>query len=170
MLDFSEFPSLEDLSMSAYNTIQFETPSVTLRKLAAPKLQRFTVDFFKETQYLEGRSHFGEEQVRWMQEFASLKRKEFPFSRLDKVVIVFNLDEWHEPEWFRWENVWRFNPWSIARGSKEVNDVRYPTWPWEHLQQARECIARYGLDLQYESKWTKEEWDREVRSKTEVEY
>ena len=107
MPEFSKIPSLKDLSMSAYNTIQFETPSVTLQKLAAPKLQRFTIDFFEESQYLEGRSHFGEEQVRWMQEFASLKQKEFPFSRLDKVVIVFNPDE--SPDQFHWENLWRFN-------------------------------------------------------------
>jgi hypothetical protein len=60
MPDFLEFPNLEDLSISAYNTIQFETPSVTLQKIAAPKLQRFTIDFFKESRYLEGRSHFGE--------------------------------------------------------------------------------------------------------------
>jgi len=101
MPDLPEFLNLEDLRMSAYNTIQFETPSVTLQKLAAPKLQRFTIDFFEESQYLEGRSHFGEEQVRWMQEFASLKQKEFPFSRLDKVVIVFNPDE--SPDQFRQE-------------------------------------------------------------------
>jgi hypothetical protein len=102
MPDFLEFPNLEDLSISAYNTIQFETPSVTLQKLAAPKLQRFTIDFFKESRYLEGRSHFGEEQVRWIQEFASLKQKESPFSWLDKVVIVFNPDEL--PDQFRCEN------------------------------------------------------------------
>jgi hypothetical protein len=108
MPDFSKFPSLEDLSMSASNTIQFETPSVTLQKLAAPKFQRFDIDFFEESQYLEGRSHFGQEQVRWMQEFASLKQKEFPFSRLDKVVIVFNPDE--SPDQFRRENLWLFHP------------------------------------------------------------
>jgi hypothetical protein len=73
MPDLPEFLNLEDLSMSAYNAIQFETPSVTLQKLAAPKLQLFTIDFFKESQYLERRSHFGEEQLRWMQEFSSLK-------------------------------------------------------------------------------------------------
>jgi hypothetical protein len=81
---------------------------------------------------------------------------------------VFNPDE--SPDQFQWENLWRFNPWSIARSSKEVNDVRYPTWPWENLQQARECVERYGLDLQYESKWRKEGWDQEVRRAIEVEY
>jgi hypothetical protein len=38
MPDLPEFLNLEDLRMSAYNTIQFETPSVTLQKLAASTL------------------------------------------------------------------------------------------------------------------------------------
>jgi hypothetical protein len=104
MPNFSDFPNLEDLRMSTYNTIQFETPPVTLQKLAAPKLQCFTIDFFTESQYLEERSDFGEAQVQWMQDFASLKQKEFPFSRLDKVVIVFNPDQ--SPAQFRSENLW----------------------------------------------------------------
>jgi hypothetical protein len=141
MPDFSEFPNLETLSMSAYNTIQFETPSVMLQKLAAPKLQCFTIDFFAESRDLQERSNFGEEQVQWMQDFASLKQELFPSSMLDRVVIVFNPDQ--SPALFRSENLWWINPWRIARGSKEVNYMRHAPWPWEHLQQARECIARY---------------------------
>jgi hypothetical protein len=56
MPNFSDLPNLEDLRMSTYNTRQFETPPVTLQKLAAPKLQCFAIDFFTESQYLEERA------------------------------------------------------------------------------------------------------------------
>jgi len=47
--------------------------------------------------------------------------------------------------------------------------VEHVTWPWEDLEQAKYCVTQHGLMLEYSKLWTKEEWDRIVRSE-KVEY
>lgn len=147
MPDFSSFPCLEELSMSAYNVIGSQTPPEALKNLAAPSLHYLKLDFSTEDQLSEWPDDFGPDQLSWMTEFALLKISHYPASKLHRVILCFNPDE--DP----------YYCYSTAR-----------LWPWEHLEQATKAVAQYGLVLQYgPPRWTKEEWDRVVREKQDEE-
>ncbi len=132
--------------MSAYDVIRFETPSSALRKLAAPSLRYLAMNFSPENQHDESAKDFDEEQVTWMKDFASLKKAKYPSSRLDKIFVRFcPADNLH---------------WPYGNSPKDM------TWPWEHLEQARQAVSEHGLTLEYSKpSWTKEEWDDIVRER-----
>ena len=92
MPSFSNFPYLDELRMSADNIIGAKTSSNALRKLAAPSLRRLTMSFSPEDQHCESRADFGSDQLKWMQDFASSRKSDYPGSRLEKVIIEFNPD------------------------------------------------------------------------------
>lgn len=140
MPDFSNFPCLEELSMSAYNVMGSragsEIPSTALKRLSTPSLSYLTMSFSEEGQHPESASDFSSEQVRWIEEFAALKKSSFPASRLARISIKF--EPWADPTWASREN----------------------TWPWEHVEQAKQAASRLGLPLDYGTPpWSKDEWD-----------
>jgi len=92
MPDFSNFPVLEELVMSAWNTIRSENPFGLLEKTNTPSLRKLTLDFFTEESIFTGieegrwRKHelrstdFGADQLTWMTDLASLRKSEYPTS------------------------------------------------------------------------------------------
>jgi hypothetical protein len=146
MPDFSNFPCLEKLSMSAYNVMGSrpgsETPATAMRKLSTPSLSYLMMSFSLEDQHTESASHFCSDQVRWIEEFANLKKLNYPASRLARISIMF--DPSADPTWDSEEN----------------------TWPWEHLEQAKQAAAGLGLSLDYGNPpWSKDEWDSIVQQR-----
>jgi hypothetical protein len=139
--DFSNFPSLIELSMSAYNFLS-DTPPDAVKKLAAPSLRRLAIDFCLEGQHAEQSSDFGARRVSWFKDFASLKKTQYPASKLDTISIKFNPDDFPNPN--------SFGEWRI--------------WPWEYVEQSRQAVSQYGLVIEYanEPEWTKERWDEIV--------
>ncbi|PMD60736.1 uncharacterized protein K444DRAFT_663093 [Hyaloscypha bicolor E] len=153
--DFSSFLHLEELGMSAYNLIRSETATDAARKLSAPNLRCVTLSFSVEDQHSESRSDFGKEQVTWIQEFAKLKEEKYPVSKLEKMVVLFDPNE---------------NPYHLRRllrGPPEqvpVSEIAEPlTWPWEYLEEAKQCAAEFELRVEFKAGWTREEWDRVVK-------
>ena len=153
--DFSSFLHLEELGMSAYDLIHSETATDAARKLSAPNLRCVTLRFSAEDQHSESRSAFGKEQVPWIQEFAKLKKEKYPVSKLEKMVVLF------DPK----ENPYHLR--SLLRGHPEqvsVSElVESLTWPWEYLEEAKQCAAELELRVEFKARWTKEEWDRVFR-------
>ncbi|KAH6724491.1 hypothetical protein BKA61DRAFT_588555, partial [Leptodontidium sp. MPI-SDFR-AT-0119] len=153
--DFSSFPYLEELRMSAYSLIRSETATDAARKLSAPNLRCVTLSFSVEDQHSESRSDFGKEQVTWIQEFAKLKKEKYPGSKLEKMAVFFDPNE---------------NPYHLRRllrGPPEqvpVSGIAEPlTWPWEYLEEAKQCAAEFELRVEFKAEWTREEWNRIVR-------
>jgi hypothetical protein len=138
---FNDFPSLEKLSMSAWDVMRDETPSNAFQKLAAPRLRYLYLDFCVEDQHNERVEDFKAEQVNWLREFASLK-KESSGSKLVELHISFSPHS------------------RCSIGEDEV----IPQWPWEYVEQARHAIAEYGMTLEYEESsnyfHSREEWNR----------
>lgn len=91
--DFSNFPRLEELDLSAYDLLD-ETPHDACRKLDAPCLRRLTIDFDTEDKQWESPEAFGPGEVRWIREFLSTQAAEFPHSRLSEISVIFQADLW----------------------------------------------------------------------------
>lgn len=170
MPDFSAFPCLEELKMSPYNIIKSETGSVAVKKLLAPKLRCLSVDFSPEDQHNESRHDFGPDQVLWMQDFAVAWKKLSPPSKLERFIVAFNpsVNPSVNPYYLRRERPYLslHRLWGSADGP--TAERPFPSWPWEHVEQAKEIVAEHGLALEYESKWTEEEWNRIVREEKEI--
>ncbi|RFU26532.1 hypothetical protein B7463_g9794, partial [Scytalidium lignicola] len=135
MLDFSNFPSLEELSMSSHNFMGCATPSNAVKKLA-PNLQCLKLDFTKR--YLK----FGEDHVKWVQNFARILNTNYPQSKLKKVII---------------KDKYVCRPgqsYEIAPGIPA-----FKRWPWVYLEEARQRATHHRLTLEYKALYTKEEWD-----------
>lgn len=142
MPNFSSFPYLEELYLSTYQ-ILLDTPSSALRKLAAPSLRHLTMTFNAEDEHPESYKAFAKALVRWMADFASLKRSDYPNSRLKTIFIGFQPGD--NPLWFT-----------------NFEDV---TWPWDYLDQAVQILAQHGLALTYsEPRWEKQEWEELVET------
>jgi hypothetical protein len=127
--------------MSAYNFLS-DTPPDAVKRLAAPSLRRLAIDFCLEGQHTEQSSDFGAQRVTWFKDFASLKKIQYPASKLDTISIKFNPDDFPNPN--------SFGEWRI--------------WPWEYVEKSRQAVSQYGLVIEYanEPEWTKERWDEIV--------
>jgi hypothetical protein len=153
--DFSSFPHLEELGMSAYNLIRSETATDAARKLSAPNLRCVTLSFSVEDQHSESLSDFRTREVTWIEEFAKLKKEKYPASKLETMVVLFNPEE--NPYHLR-----RLQPGPTEQGP--VSGIAEPlTWPWKYLEEAKQCAAEFGLKVEFTAGWTREEWDRVVR-------
>jgi hypothetical protein len=142
MPDFSSFQCLEELHLSTYELLA-EAPSNALRKLAGPYLRHLSMTFSPEDQHSESNNEFAIEQVRWMSDFATLKRSDHPTSRLEKIHIDFIPD--HNPLY--------------------LSDFEDVTWPWDYLDEAGQKLAQHGLALTYSKpRWPKEEWEELVEA------
>jgi len=144
MPNFSKFPYLEKLTMSGHNIIGFETPRTALENLAAPKLIHVTLDFTLDYEDTVSRTGFGEDQVKWMQEFAYLRATDYAQCRLEKIDIVFHP---------------KIDPYRIRREESMA-------WPWEHVEQAKQCVAQHGFILEYSAPLTKNGWDAVAQRET----
>ena len=67
--DFSDFLSLKELSMYAYNCF-YENAKRVAFKLSAPSLHRISLDLNNVDQHFHLYHDFGEAEVRWMYKFA----------------------------------------------------------------------------------------------------
>ena len=84
-----------------------------------------------------------------------MRKEKYPVSKLEKMVVLF------DPK----ENPYHLR--SLLRGHPEqvsVSDiVESLTWPWEYLEEAKQCAAELELRIEFKAGWTREEWDRVVR-------
>jgi hypothetical protein len=139
--NFTSFPCLEKISMSAHDIICQETPSIALSKLAAPLLRSLSLSYCSEHEPIERFEDFQAEQVNWLREFASL-RKESPSSKLVELHI-------------------NFSPKHCRVSDNEV----IPPWPWEYVEQAKQAVAEFGMTLEYEDSsrhfQSREEWNKD---------
>ncbi|KAH7416739.1 hypothetical protein BKA64DRAFT_275771 [Cadophora sp. MPI-SDFR-AT-0126] len=140
--------------MSAYNLIRSETAAEAVRKTSAPNLRCVTLSFCTEDQDPASRNDFGKEQVVWMLEFARVRKDMYPESRLEKLKVEFDTGE--DPHQNR--RMLRVPPGHVL--FCEVAELL--SWPWEYLEEAKQCAARFGLRVEYEARYTREEWDRAV--------
>lgn len=157
ILDFSQFLCLEQLNISAWNIIKNDAVPDAVKKLSAPNLRSVTMDFHTEAVEIVALPHdFGETEVKWMHDFAKLTREQYPNSKLERIVVVF------EPA---------ASPKSSARlrGTIQLTeeDVWHVSWPWRYLEKARLCVEEFGLTVEFAPKWTKKEWDRICRQSLE---
>ncbi|KAE8442003.1 hypothetical protein EG329_003939 [Mollisiaceae sp. DMI_Dod_QoI] len=158
MPDFSSFPHLEELHICAHNMIKFETAPTAARKLSAPNLRCVTADYkFNETRSDQVADYeFRKDQATWMHDFARLKKEQYPSSKLEKVVFLFNPYEYRT---YR----------DLFFPSRATGPV---TWPWEYLEQAKQFAAGFGLTVDFTTPMTREEWNAiprlEMAQETEV--
>ncbi|PVH79030.1 hypothetical protein DL98DRAFT_572794 [Cadophora sp. DSE1049] len=152
--DFSSFPRLETLRMSAYNLIGSETATEAARKVSAPNLRCVTLSFCTEDQDPPSRRDFGKDQVVWATEFAKVRKEKYPESRLEKLVVEFDTGEDHHQH-----RRLLLGPPEHVLASGVAERL---TWPWEYLEEAKRCAAEFDLRIDYEARCTKEEWDRIV--------
>lgn len=155
--NFSACVSLEELTLSATNVFNtngwsnFANRRIhdkLLEKLG-PKVHLLTIDF-------KGFDTWGLREIpaRSTSEvdfacfgwFAQRKSKEFPSRNLKKVVVL------HDPHksvsdvrrvWYE-RLLTRETPWTV--------------WPWEYIARAKEDVEQFGLQLEFESRWSREEW------------
>ena len=139
--DFSKFPNLHELHLSAYNVLA-EKPSEAATKLAAPLLRHLAIAFGSGDQHSVSVRDFSDEQVRWLAEFASQRQLN---TKLQSVFVDF------EP---RWLEIHRIRP------EDEI------LWPWEYLQQAEKELSLCHIDLKYrEPVCTLDQWDQMMRDR-----
>lgn len=157
--NFSACVSLEKLTLSAtnvfFNAIGYEAfknsqiPDEFLEHILGPKLHLLTINFQGYNTWgfceLPGRSSprvdFG-----WFRKFSEQITNEFPSSKLKKITVV------HDPH-------------------KSVSDIRrvwyqrminhelpWAVWPWEYMAHAKKDVEEFGLEFEFEARWTREEW------------
>lgn len=165
MPNFTKFPCLEEVHLSAYNVLKTETQKA-LRNLSAPKLRLLTLRFNTEDEYIGVHKGFQFKQSfhnpphvdlafpTWIGIFALLKKSHYHAVKLDRVLIEFKSA--NSPHKYRLR----------AEGTRDANSrflwVNHViAWPWESLEAARQKAAEHGLKLEYsKATWTREEWDR----------
>ena len=135
--DFSRFPCLHEVYLSAYNILA-EKPSKAAAKVSAPVLRHLGLRFCTEDQVRESFRDFSQDQVQWMADFASEKSN--PNNKLQSVFIDFHpvIDILREDE--------------------------APIWPWDYLQQAEKEMSQYHIEMKWsEPDFTQDEWDQRLR-------
>ena len=85
-------------------------------------------------------------------------RESYPGGELEKMVIESfprgdDPDDLHEQ---------LLQPGYAGQMSLEDKAERI-AWPWRYLEEAREDALEFGLEIEFEVDWTREEWDRIVR-------
>ncbi|KAH8590584.1 hypothetical protein B0O99DRAFT_301563 [Bisporella sp. PMI_857] len=127
LLDFSQYPCVEKLSISGFDFMSIATPEAALPKLP-PFLTHLILDITPVNQHEPFTVDQQVAWVSWLTEFSSLKQSKYPQSRLEEIFIKF---EWTEkPRWL------------TPRNSAP--------WPWEYLEKAKIAVARFGLTIGYE--------------------
>ncbi|KAH8811125.1 hypothetical protein F5884DRAFT_749518 [Xylogone sp. PMI_703] len=144
MIDFSGFPCLEELDMLPYPVMGCASPSDAAKKLNAPNLRCLTLNFSR--QLPPGKDH-----MRWITDFALIRKTHYPRSKLEKVSVDSS-------------------SWSGRQELVTISgDERRRGWAWIYFTTAEELTARYGLELELRNIGTKEEWDRYMTDEPESE-
>ena len=138
--DFSKFPRLRELHLSAYNIME-EKPSEAAAKLAAPMLRHLAMEFYTDDEHFASREDFAEDEVLWMAGFASQYLARETDNSLESVFVDF------QP----------INDFCSLYDSEDM------TWPWEYLRRAEKEMSRCKVVLKYSKPGcTKDEWDQAV--------
>lgn len=93
MPDFSRFPALVSLNMSAYDVMQVETPAAAFQKLSGT-LEYMWLDITPEDQRVQIAVEQQAAWVTWLTEFAFEKQAHYPDSNL-KEINVSTVQEKH---------------------------------------------------------------------------
>ena len=168
MPNFTEFPCLEEVHLSAYNVVKTAKQDA-LEKLSAPKLQLLTLAFNTEDEYIGihqglkvGQNDCRPRRIEcgvalWIEYFALLKKSHSHEVKLDKVNVEFRSSD--NPHRYRFRT-----PGANDSDTSLIWSDHGVEWPWEQLEVAREKAAVYGLKMEYSKPtWTREEWDRIIR-------
>jgi hypothetical protein len=137
-MNFLSFPKLEVLNLSQW--VYRETPEVATASLLAPKLHTFIWNFTIIEPHSEPWTDIGEEQKKWLLKFAELAKESK--SGLRKIRIVFHPDE--------------------HGGPRTREELAVCVTPWDLMDEARDKIRTWGIELDYDKPWTREECLRRI--------
>lgn len=135
--NFCHFQRLQTLQLSKYNLLT-ETPHEAAVKLSPPMLRQLAISFSPEDQHQESPHDFLNDQIRWLENFAShVTVNRTANCRLDTVFVDFNPD--------------------TGRGISD--EPEHMIWPWEYLEKAVQALSRYSVTMTYSTpEYTKQEW------------
>ncbi|THC98620.1 hypothetical protein EYZ11_001898 [Aspergillus tanneri] len=149
--DFSDFPCLEELHLSAYSIYHDldETPWTAYNKLAIPSLRYLVIDFSTEDQHSESWTDFYEDQLDWTEDFLELIAPGLntspPESRLRNIHIIFN----PKLPWRPMELIW---PWHwLGEAARVANTYEIsltystPGWTMADYEQTQERMRRFNM-------------------------
>ncbi|MCJ1360329.1 MAG: hypothetical protein MMC33_010334 [Icmadophila ericetorum] len=132
--DFSNFPSLETLSLSKCNLFT-EVESVAVAKLSTPFLHQLSVTFSTDEQHETAYQDFGANEAAWFTNFALYARKS-PKLVLKTMFVDF-----------------------CPGMGCNVDYVPDLDWPWIHLEEAVKLCSGAGITLTYQDPThTAEQW------------
>jgi len=97
MPDFTVFPALKSLTMSAYDIMQIEKPSVALQKLSGTPLRKLCLDITPEDEQEPFTIEQQTEWASWLTEFASEKQSKYPDSELEEVFVSISYGKRRSP-------------------------------------------------------------------------
>lgn len=141
--DFSNFSSLEDLTISAYNLFH-DSPERAHEKLSTATLKRLEISFSTEEMWTESLNDFGENELLWMEEFIELISVEPITAKLKSIYIRFRPQPTHPPR----------------------DDVE--EWPWDMFEELAEISEERGITLQYDpAEYTKRQFSERYESPSE---
>ena len=87
MPDFTQFPELRSLTMSAFDIMQIEKPASALQKLSGTPLENLCLDIAPVDQNEPISIDQQIAWVAWLTEFASVKQSKYPESKLEEVFV-----------------------------------------------------------------------------------
>jgi hypothetical protein len=147
MLNFSHFPLLQTLHMSAKN-IFTSSPIHALESLSCPSLKSLTIDFYPEDASREFGFDFNVEKKEWMVEFVKMRKEVCKGSKLERIYVIFRPED---------------DPRDAVRFAGEEDVDGWRKWPWEDIEGARRDVEALGLGVEVEYSevgWTREGWLR----------
>ncbi|OJD22465.1 hypothetical protein ACJ73_06191, partial [Blastomyces percursus] len=134
---FSSFPSLEQLFLCAFHVFNNEKPTDLYRKLSAPNLKLLILHYDLETSHYIGGEQFGEAQINYLEEFASVHSQTSLAKNFCELHIMF---------------------YACVEDSEDLS------WPWDRLDRAAEIVLKHGIKLTYSPPHSsREEWEAEAK-------
>jgi hypothetical protein len=146
--NFTKFSHLRKLQISQHN-LRSQTPHAVSKRLAAPSLRHFRIDFGTGDPYQESPAarDFAAAQVRWLEELVALLKPsgKTTASKLETIFIDFN-------------------PSNILWGAPD--EFENALWPWDYVEQAVQAVTKYNVILEYcKPAFTRDEWDSMLAAK-----
>ncbi|PLB46510.1 hypothetical protein P170DRAFT_438276 [Aspergillus steynii IBT 23096] len=123
--DFSNFPRLEEVTISSYNLFH-DSPEGAHQKLSAPELKRLEISFSPEELWSESLNDFGENETLWLEEFIELVKDAPETSKLKNIYV-------------------RFKPQPTYPPRDDVDE-----WPWDMFEELAEVSEEYGITFEYD--------------------
>ncbi|KAH8422681.1 F-box protein [Aspergillus melleus] len=149
--DFSGFPCLEELCVSAYSILHDpeETPWTAYRKLSTPSLRRLEIDFSTEDQHCESWTDYFEDQLDWTEDFLEIVAPGLhtspPETRLRNVHINFNPKMPWRPMELIWPWHWLIEATKVATPLGISLTYSTPSWTMEDYEQTQERMRRFNM-------------------------